>query len=241
MWEDLYPWFVGAIGGFIGSAVLLPTKLGDALIQYRTGKALEDFKSSQARSLEDVKERLAHLGDRGKRSNEMEFQAIETVWKAFVKAWLSTNTCIGMMISIPNFSSMSDEEIKLFGDGSGLEKDDVDALLKADDKQKKYISILSWDNVNLAGTDIYQARLTLREQRIFMPEALTARFSEVIEQMSGAQVQRRLSLQHPDIPGYNFGKAQTDWLQDCVSIFEKMASLANKRLFRDEMKDGGDP
>jgi hypothetical protein len=42
----------------------------------------------------------------------MEFAAIEAVWRAFVKAWLSTNTCIGSMMPIPRFSAMSEDEIK---------------------------------------------------------------------------------------------------------------------------------
>jgi hypothetical protein len=237
LWLQIYPWLISGIGGFAGAALLLPTKLGEALFQFRVNRALEGFKAQQAKELVEVKERLDHLSDRGRRSNEMEFQAIESVWKAFVKAWLSTNTCIGLMTTVPDFSSMSDEEVMVFGAGSGLDNDEVDALLKADDRQKKYSSILSWQKVNEAGTDIYQARLVLREQRIFMPKTLTEQFAEVIEQMSGAQVQRRLSLQHPDIPNYRFGKAQSDWIQDCVEIFERMASHTNKRLFREEKQE----
>src|SRR5882724_510692 len=112
VWDQIYPWFVAGIGGALGAALLLPTKLGEALIQFRINKLLEGFKSEQSRELERLKaeqgrelerlkEQLNHLGDRGRRSNEMEFEAIETVWKAFVKAWLSANTCVGAMISIP--------------------------------------------------------------------------------------------------------------------------------------------
>jgi hypothetical protein len=79
-WNEIYPWVVAGIGGFIGAALLLPTKLGEALVQFRVGKALESFKADQSRELEQLKERLSHLGDRGRRSNEMEFAAIEKVW-----------------------------------------------------------------------------------------------------------------------------------------------------------------
>jgi hypothetical protein len=93
IWNEIYPWLIAGIGGFIGAALLLPTKLGEALVQFRVGKALEAFKAQQTGELERLREQLSHLGDRGRRSNEMEFAAIETVWRAFVKAWLSTNTC----------------------------------------------------------------------------------------------------------------------------------------------------
>src|SRR6267143_291346 len=106
----IYPWIVAGLGGFVGAALLLPTKLGEALFSYRLGKALEGFKAEQSRELERLKEQLSHVGDRGKRSNEMEFSSIKLVWDAFVKAWLSTNTCTGMPMRIPRFETMTEEE-----------------------------------------------------------------------------------------------------------------------------------
>jgi hypothetical protein len=110
--------------------------------------------------------------------------------------------------------------------------------LSATDREKEYTTILKWSMVREAGADIYQARLILREQRIFMPEGLTKEFSEVIEQMSGAQVERRLSLENPHIPAYDFGKASTEWITNCTPIFERVAAAANARLFRKEREEG---
>lgn len=245
LWAEIYPWIVAGVGGLLGAALLLPTKLGEALFGYRLGKALEGFKAEQTReieklkgeqshALEHLKEQLGHLGDRGRRSNEMEFSAIESVWKGFVKAWLSTNTCIGSMMTIPRFSTMSDEELQSFVSTSDLGEHEREMLFGAADREKEYAKILNWRTVRQAGSDIYQARLTLREQRIFMPADLTKEFSDVIEQMSGAQVQRRLSLQNPHIREYDYGTATTDWITGCVPVFDRMATLANQRLFRDE-------
>jgi hypothetical protein len=67
-----------------------------------------------------------------------------------------------------------------------------------------------------------------------MPAALSSEFGGVIEQMAGAQVQRLLSLQNPHIPSPQFGTATTDWMKNCVNEFDRMATLANQRLFREE-------
>jgi hypothetical protein len=230
----IYPWMVAGLGGFVGAALLLPTKLGEALFSYRLGKALEGFKAEQSRELERLKEQLTHVGDRGKRSNEMEFSSIKLVWDAFVKAWLSTNTCMGMSMRIPRFETMSEDEVKSFASSSGLSERDQKSLLSATDRTKEYTTIEKWRMVREAEIDIYKARLTLREQRIFMPEAITNEFSEVIERMSGAQVEKRLSLENPHIPSYEFGKSSTDWLKDCTAVFERLAKTANARLFRQE-------
>lgn len=244
-WLQVYPWIVSAVGGFIGAAILLPTKVGEALIQFRTSKLLEVYKaqqnqelerlkSSQGRELELFREQLSHFGDRGRRSNEMEFAATEAVWKAFVKAWLSTNTCAGGMMTIPRFSTMSDTNLTSFLALSDLTDREKHELLNASDREKEYVNLLSWRDVSIAQTDIYQARLALREQRIFMPAALTSEFHTVIEKMSGVEVQRRLSLQNPHIPAREFGDATSDWMRNCVSEFDRLAALANQRLFREE-------
>jgi hypothetical protein len=179
VWTAIYPWIVAGLGGFIGAALLLPTKLGEALLSYRLGKALEGFKADQNRELEQLKEQLSHVGDRGKRSNEMEFSSIELVWKALVKAWLSTNTCVGGSMTIPLFKTMSEEEVNSFASSSGLSERDQKALLGATDRTKEYETIEKWRRAREAEIDIYKARLTLREQRIFMPEALTNEFSAI--------------------------------------------------------------
>jgi hypothetical protein len=243
MWDQIYPWFAAGIGGALGAALLLPTKLGEALIQFSTGKLLEGFKAEQnrelerlkaeqSRELERLKEQLNHLGDRGRRSNEMEFVAIETVWKSFVKAWLSANTCVGAMIQLPDFDTMSDEEVKKLAVSSGFSDRDQETLLRATDRREKYVLLVNWQKVNEARKDIYQARLTLREQRIFMPPEITKQFSDVIERMSSVQVERQIALEHRGA-GDQF-KLSAAWIKDCLPVFEDMATQANRRLFREE-------
>jgi hypothetical protein len=232
IWSEIYPWLVSGIGGALGAALLLPTKLGEALIQFRTGKLLEGFKAEQSRELERLKEQLSHLGDRGRRSNEMEFEAIETVWKTFVKAWLSANTCVGAMIQIPDFNRMSDDDVKKLAASSGFSDRDQETLLRSADRKEEYVKLINWQKVLEARKDIYQARLTLREQRIFMPQEITKQFGDVIERMSSVQVERQLALEHPGVRDH--WEVSAAWMQDCLPVFEEMATQANQRLFREE-------
>jgi hypothetical protein len=55
--------------------------------------------------------------------------------------------------------------------------------------------------------------------------------------MSGAQVERRLSLENPQIPSYDFGESSTEWLKNCTPVFERVAAAANARLFRKEREE----
>lgn len=254
IWDEIYPWIVSGIGGVLGASLMLPTRLGEALIQFRTNKLLEEVKSEQnreldrlkaehtreleklkaeqSRELERLKEQLNHLGDRGRRSNEMEFVAIETLWKAFVKAWLSANTCVGAMIQIPDFDRMSDDDVKKLAASSGFNDRDQETLLRSADRKEDYVRLVNWQKVNEARKDIYQARLNLREQRIFLPPDITKQFSDVIERMSGVQVERQMALEHPGMP--DRFKVSADWIRECLPVFENMAIIANRRLFREE-------
>jgi hypothetical protein len=254
LWDELYPWCVSAIGGGLGAALLLVPKWGEVLIQSKTGRILEAFKAEQSRHLEQLKaeqnselerlkseqnrqleqfkEQLNHLGDRGRRSNEMKFNSIETTWKGFVKAWLSTNTCVQGMISVPEFEKMPDEEVKKYAASYGFTDDEQTSLLTAQDRNEEYVKIVKWKNTMEAGRDIYQARLTLREQRIFMPPELTRQFNDVIERMSNVQVEQRLSLAHRR--DWDHRGPSAAWISDCIGAFEDIAAKANKRLFRGE-------
>jgi len=76
--------------------------------------------------------------------------------------------------------------------------------------------------------------LALREQRIFMPPKITDKFNAAIEQMSGAQIECRLSIQHPHIPSYEFGQAKRNWMKKNTIVFEALATAASHRLFRED-------
>src|SRR6266850_8219451 len=125
---SLYPWLTGAIGGLLGAAFLLPTKLGEAIIKFGYDRNLEAFKAEQSRDLESVKERFSHLGDRGKRSNELEFSATRAVWEQFMEAYAATDAAIAGFVELPDLARYSEEERQAYlnsTDFSPLQKQQV--------------------------------------------------------------------------------------------------------------------
>jgi hypothetical protein len=51
-WSDLYPWLVGAIGGFFGAIVALPTRFAEMAFKNRLDRLLNESKTEQAHLLE---------------------------------------------------------------------------------------------------------------------------------------------------------------------------------------------
>jgi hypothetical protein len=204
-----------------------------AAVAFQFDKKLTDVKDAQNKEIERLKEQLSHLGDRGKRSNEMEFSAIRSVWEAFVEAWLSTNSAVIASIEVPDFAALSDEDIESIVTSDGLSSQEKKRLLDSNDKHKIYVRIMTWKLIARAGSEINTARLLLRKQRIFMPKEIREKFDAGIDSMTKAFVGKKLQFQDPQ----NFkGKSSIAYLENHMQLFEGVADAANERLFRDERK-----
>jgi hypothetical protein len=87
---------------FVGQAALASaatlwvasTKIGERLLNHRLEKQLAKFKHEQDQAIEGLRAELAHIADRGKHSNQREFDALSGLWEQFVDAFLSTNTAV---------------------------------------------------------------------------------------------------------------------------------------------------
>ena len=81
---------------------------------------------------------------------------------------------------------------------------------------------------------IDHARLPCKviSERHWCAPRITADVSKIIERMSEVQVERQLALQHRGI--VDQWKVTTEWLKDCIPVFEDLATKANQRLFREE-------
>ena len=91
----------GALGGFGSIGIAAFTKIGNQFLEYssqatretlkhRLETELETFKHGLEAQIEQLRARLAHLGDRGVRSNELEYKAVIAAWEQFSDAYVAT-------------------------------------------------------------------------------------------------------------------------------------------------------
>ena len=90
--------------------VLLPTKFGEKYLSFHFDRKLADLKDAQNQKIEALKEQLNHLGDRAKRSNEREYEALSDIWGQFVDAFDSTERCVTQFIEHPDFDRLGTAE-----------------------------------------------------------------------------------------------------------------------------------
>lgn len=232
LWDALQPWVVSAAGGFLGALFLLPTQLGQALIKFRFDKMIEAAKAESSRDVERLREQLAHLSDRGKRSNELEFAAVQAVWEKVVEAGLSASTAAYSFLEFPDLRSLDHEELRSYLELSGFSQEQIIQVGQADDRNDAFTKVTIWRQIATARTDIFEANLLLKRQRIFMPDGLRAQFQELIDLMNGAVVERKLNVQHPHIPRSEWGGAVLKFAKEFDSSFEALAKAVNLQLVR---------
>jgi hypothetical protein len=197
IWDAIYPWIISGIGGCIGAALLLPTKLGEVLIKFRSDRNLEEFKAQQARELEALRERLNHLGDRGKRANELEFNAIAAVWEKFIEAYTATDAAIISFVQIPDLNTMNGDERDKYLETTELSPSQKEQVRSSADPTDMLSKNLIWRQIATAGEQIFLAHKAIRRERIFLPEDLRLEFMRMLDIVSGAYTQRKIEHQSP--------------------------------------------
>lgn len=234
LWSTFGPWVISAIGGGIGALLFLPSKLGEILFKYRFDREIESFKADQGTKLEKLREQLSHLGDRGRRSNEMEFAAIREVWEKIVEAYVATHSCVVNLIQYPDLNPLSAQELDGFLSTTGFSKEQCDQIRKASDHNDMYVKIITWRSIAHAAQVNFDVNLLLRKQRIFMPDVLRAEFQSLIDLLRAAQVERELQFQHPNIPRNEWGNSVSKFFESGDRTLQELAGNVNRRLFRHE-------
>jgi hypothetical protein len=63
-------------------------------------RRIADLEHAHAQKIEALRSDLAHFQDRGRRANELEFDAASKIWHAYVDAYIKTPFALGSDISV---------------------------------------------------------------------------------------------------------------------------------------------
>jgi hypothetical protein len=177
-----------AILGFIA---IRSTTLGERLLSHHLERKIEALRAD-----------LAHLQDRGRRANELEFEALNKVWHSFVDAWLKTQQAIVEYQSFPDLDELSETDLVIFLDSTDLSDAQRKQVMNETDKKEMYSKILRLRTINIAGAAIYEGRQMLRTQGIYISASTAKSFKDAFDKLSGAQVERYMEFQHGRSAGY---------------------------------------
>jgi hypothetical protein len=185
---------VGAIGIM---ALALPGKIGDRLLSFQFDRRLAIFRDSQEQELEKLRASLRHVGDRGQRLNEKEYEALSEIWKQFIDVLLFTERAIAQFIEHPDLKKMNDEETKRFLESTELSEEQKRSVSEAGDKNDAYSQTVRWLAIAKAHNQVFEIRTSLKIRSIFIPENIVTQFEQAVELCSKAVVSEFVRFRNP--------------------------------------------
>ena len=170
------------------------TGIGERFLNHHLERKIADLKHAHEEKIEALRADLAHLQDRGRRENELEFDAASKIWHAFVDAHMKVQQAILDYLSIPDLNKMSTTDVATFLESSEFSSQQRKQVLDTDDKVRMYSKINRLRNINKAGAAIYEGRLLLRTSGIFLPAPIAKAFKDGFDMLSFAQVEQQLEF-----------------------------------------------
>jgi hypothetical protein len=212
--------------------ILLPTKFGEKYLSFHFDQKLASLKDAQNQKIEALKEELSHHGDRGKRSNEREYEALSDIWGQFVDAFDSTERCVTQFIEHPDFIRLTDDEIDTFLNATDFSEDQKREFRSSSDKNNLYTRTITWKNIAKAHNQIFEVRIALKKRGIFVPEELRRIYEEAIEFCSKAEIDEFVRFRNPS--SGTGASASLKFFEGKDATFKRVMDATSARLLRTE-------
>lgn len=233
-WTALLVGLPSGIAGAVLALFALPMKWTDAMLKHRFDKLLERSKAElaaeTAAGVEKIRERLGHLSDRGKRSNEREYEAVTLVWEKFVECFDHAYAAVVQFVQSPDLNNFSEQEIASFLSTRGFSEAQAQQVSSAKDKNRAYAQLERWKFIAKANNAIFESRDCLRKKQIFIPDEIVTSMESAMEVAHKAVVGELMKFQNPK-SGLGSDTALR-FLQDKDAIFAGVRDSVRKRLMR---------
>jgi hypothetical protein len=178
------------------------TAVGERFLNHHLEQKIVALKHTHDEKIETLRSDLAHLQDRGRRANEFEFDALVKIWEAYSDAWLKIQQAIVDYMSFPDMTKLSDDDIETFLQTTELSEPQKQQVMAASDKNQLYSKIMRQRRINAAGGAIYDGRLVLRTNGIFISEKVASTFKGAFDKLSQAYVEQSMEFRTGRGTGY---------------------------------------
>jgi hypothetical protein len=221
----------GAVGGIGAVLIAVSTGWGRRFVDHQFDKRIEKVKSGLEADIERLKAKLAHLGDRGIRSNEREYAAIIASWVAFVEAYLATNRCVARLDEFADLSKKGDDEFDEWAENIRLPADIAASVKTSKDRNRAYGRYLQWKAISEALRLHYDARQCVRKQGIFIPQELETQFLCNLDLISQTLAGRRAEFDNRATE--TTAKWTSQFLENGPASYEALKNAARERMMYD--------
>jgi hypothetical protein len=177
-----------------------------------------------ARNLEAARSEIALLAARKMKLHDREYIVFPEVWSKLTKAYSSVGTTLYAISSVPNFKTMSLDDINDWINHSGFSEDEKHFLLKEQDKSQAYNRIFDFRNINKAYEDFFDYSTYLQSNRIFINPEIKEKFDRIDAILKEIWIKRKMSWD-----GY-LRLGTKDFLEDAYQKYETEAKPIMKEI-----------
>jgi hypothetical protein len=221
---------IGAAGAVGGLAIALSTKYGERLIGHKFDERLEAFKGGVQREVEQLKSKLALLGDRGVRSNEREYAAIIVAREQLMAAQTETVSSISMFLQHADISRMSDADADFFLKANDVSPLNAKAILGATDRNDALSRYLRIHQLNKAQNSILDGFDVVRKQSVFIPKDIEDDFVTILSLFSDARLEAELNMTPGLPPSEKMQEGRQRYRENAQNMIEELKDKIRKRI-----------
>jgi hypothetical protein len=189
--------------------------------------SLEAVKHIKNAEIENLRAAISHLSDRGKHSNQREFDALSSIWEKYVELHYATNVAAASFIRYPDLNKFSSEELEEFLKITDFSDRQKNMMREIKDKNRGYTSIITTGYVNKAQVAYYEFQIELHKQGIFITKELKIDFdggSDLCLKLIG---EKRAEV---DFGAGMGAKATLDFMQRAPGLLEIIKDNVRDRL-----------
>ncbi len=185
-------------GGAVGMAYGLFVFLGKKWIENKFATKLEEYKSDQNKEIENLRYRINTLFNRVMKIHEKEYEVLPEAWVKLQDAKGHISRLVSRFQTFPDFSRLSETEIKTNLKGYNWEDQEIDALISAYDKNEHFQEKIFWKRLEEAKLKFDDFHNYIIRNRIFLSKELKEQFNKADDLMRDTIIDREIGEEARD-------------------------------------------
>ncbi len=221
-------------GGSAAVSYLVFQWLGKTWIENKFNERLEALRHQQALEVQRLRVEIDSMLSGALKLQEREFTVLPEAWEKLDEAHLLVSNLVAPLQQYADVENMSRDRLEEFLLGTDFLKVDINEILNAPNKGKRYQEILFWNRLNKARKAFAEFQGYVARNGIFLPSELEEKFKKISSILWSAVVSKEVGHQAQDwkmqAEGWDKVREEVDplYLDIKIYIHQRLQSHSRK-------------
>lgn len=195
---DLLGEIIAYGGGVVAISYLTFQWLGKAWIENKFSERLDILRHQQALEVQRLRVEIDSMLSGTLKLQEREFSVLPEAWEKLNEAHLLVGLLVSPLQQYADVDRMPPARLEEFLSGTNFLKSDIDEILTAPNKGKRYQELVFWDKLSRAKKAFAELRNYVAHSGIFLPVELEEKFKKISDMLWSAVVSKEVGHQAQD-------------------------------------------